>query len=176
MGALVLFAALQARAATIGVPENLPPWGLDAAQPVGQRGIYADLADALAARVHVPTEIRFVPYGRMLQQVKSGEVDYAFGAVSPATSAAAPFTAIVGKMPMVAVARKGLSLKTLTDLHGFTRSATCAAAVARLWSMRTRPSSASPRTATTARSASWRRAVLTAGAAPSPASSMPSAN
>jgi ABC-type amino acid transport substrate-binding protein len=131
---IALFSALQAQAATFGVPENLPPWGLAESLPVGERGIYADLATAIAARTHVPIEMKFVPYGRMLQGIKSGELDYAFGVVSPATSEAAPFTATVGKLPMIAVARKGLSLKTLQDLHGFTdvgylRGGSCGAVV-----------------------------------------------
>jgi polar amino acid transport system substrate-binding protein len=117
---LTLFAAVQARAATIGVPENLPPFGLAATNPAGQRGIYADMADAIMARTKIPIEIRFLPYGRMLQEVKTGGVDYAFGVVSPAISEAGPFIAVVAKVPMVAVARKGLSLKTLTDLRSFT--------------------------------------------------------
>jgi ABC-type amino acid transport substrate-binding protein len=116
---IALFAAFQVQAATIGVPENLGPWGLSSTLPAGQRGIYVDLAEAIAARTHIPVEIKFMPYGRMLQEVKSGAVDYAFGVISPATSEAAPFTTVVGKVPMVAVARKGLSLKTLNDLHGF---------------------------------------------------------
>jgi polar amino acid transport system substrate-binding protein len=116
---IALFSALQAQAATIGVPENLGPWGLAPSLPAGQRGIYADLADAIVARTHVPIEIKFVPYGRMLQGIKSGDLDYAFGVVGPATSEAGLFTTTVGKVPMMAIARKGLSLKTLDDLHGF---------------------------------------------------------
>lgn len=107
-------------AATIGVPENLPPWGLTSSLPAGQRGVYVDVADLVVSRSHQPLEIKFVPYGRMLPLIKDGELDYAFGVVSPATSAAAPFVAIIGKAPMVVVARKGLTLKTLADLHGFT--------------------------------------------------------
>jgi ABC-type amino acid transport substrate-binding protein len=131
---VALFAALHAQAATIGVPENMPPWGLSSTLPVAQRGIYADMADAIVARVKEPVEIRFVPYGRMLQEVKSGELDYAFGVIGPATTGAGPFITIIGKVPMVAVARKGLTLKTLADLHGFTevgylRGGSCGAAV-----------------------------------------------
>jgi polar amino acid transport system substrate-binding protein len=117
---MALFAALQAQAATIGIPENLAPFGLKADAPAGQRGIYADIADAIAARSKTPIEIKFMPYGRMLQEVKAGGVDYAFGVISPAIAEAGPFIAVVAKVPMVAVARKGLSLKTLDDLHGFT--------------------------------------------------------
>jgi ABC-type amino acid transport substrate-binding protein len=117
--AIALFAAMQAHAATIGVPENVPPWGLTAASPPGDRGIYADLSDAIVANTHIPLEIAFVPYGRMFQEVKTGEVDYAFGVVSPAISAAGPFIAVFAKAPMIAIARKGLSLKTLEDLRGF---------------------------------------------------------
>jgi ABC-type amino acid transport substrate-binding protein len=61
-----------------------------------------------------------MPYGRMLQEVKTGGVDYAFGVVSPAIAEAGPFIAVVAKVPMLAVARKGLTLKTLTDLRSFT--------------------------------------------------------
>jgi ABC-type amino acid transport substrate-binding protein len=131
---IALLAASRAQAATIGVPENLPPFGLGAANPEGQRGIYADLADAIAAHTHIPIEIKFMPYGRMLQEVKAGGVDYAFGVVSPAIAEAGPFIAVVSKVPMVAVARKGLSLKTLDDLHAFTevgylRGGSCGAVV-----------------------------------------------
>jgi ABC-type amino acid transport substrate-binding protein len=131
---VALCAALPARAATIGVPENLPPWGLTASLPVGQRGIYVDVADAVVSRTHQTFEIKFVPYGRMLPQIKDAELDYAFGVISPATTAAAPFLAVIGKAPMVAVARKGLSLKTLDDLRGFTevgylRGGSCGALV-----------------------------------------------
>jgi ABC-type amino acid transport substrate-binding protein len=114
-----LFAAWPVQASNFGVPENLPPWGLTQDLPAGQRGIYADLAAAIAARTHAPLEIKFVPYGRMLQGIKSGDLDFAFGVIGPATSEAGTFTSVVGKVPMVAVARKGLSLKTLNDLHGF---------------------------------------------------------
>jgi ABC-type amino acid transport substrate-binding protein len=120
LAGIALFAALSARAATIGVPENLAPFGLAASNPVGQRGIYADLADAIAAHTQVPIEVKFMPYGRMLQEVKSGDVDYAFGVVSPAIAEAGPFIAVMSKVPMIAIARKGLPLKTLDDLHGFT--------------------------------------------------------
>jgi ABC-type amino acid transport substrate-binding protein len=106
-------------AASIAVPQNVAPWGMTADLPDGQRGIYADMADAVARRSKTPIEVKFVPYGRMLEGVRSGEFDYAFGVVSPITSTAAPFTAIIAKVPMVAVARKGLSLKTVADLHGF---------------------------------------------------------
>ena len=116
---LLLLAASPAHAATIGVPENLPPFGLSASLPTDHRGIYADLADAIAAHTKVPIEIKFMPYGRMLQEVKSGDVDYAFGVISPAIAEAGPFVAVVAKVPMVAVARKGLPLKTLSDLRGF---------------------------------------------------------
>jgi ABC-type amino acid transport substrate-binding protein len=131
---IALLAASQARAAIIGVPENLPPFGLAATNPEGQRGIYADLADAIAKHTKVPIELRFMPYGRMLQEVKTGGVDYAFGVVSPAIAEAGPFIAVVSKVPMVAVARKGLSLKKLDDLHGFTevgylRGGSCGAVV-----------------------------------------------
>jgi ABC-type amino acid transport substrate-binding protein len=131
---LALFAAVQAEAATIGVPENIGPWGLSPTLPADQRGIYVNLAEAMVSRTKVPLEIKFVPYGRMLQEVKSGELDYAFGVVGPATTEAGPFIAIVGKVPMVAVARKGLSLKTLNDLHafsevGYLRGGSCGAAV-----------------------------------------------
>lgn len=119
IAAMALLAAVQARAANIGVPENLPPWGLTAASPAGQRGIYVDLADAIVANTHIPLQITFVPYGRMFQEVKSGELDYAFGVVSPAISAAGPFIAVFAKTPMIAIARKGLSLKKLEDLRGF---------------------------------------------------------
>jgi ABC-type amino acid transport substrate-binding protein len=110
---------IKAHAVTLAVPENLAPWGLAASQPPGQRGIYADLADALAKESHTPIEVRFLPYGRMLQEIKSGNVDYAFGLIGPATSEAAPFVTVVAKVPMVAVARKDLALKSLADLHGF---------------------------------------------------------
>jgi len=131
---IALFAALQAQGATIGVPENLGPWGLSPTLPAEQRGIYVNLAEAIAAHTQIPIEIKFVPYGRMLQQVKSGELDFAFGVVGPATSEAGPFTTIVGKVPMVAVARKGLSLKSLNDLHGFSevgylRGGSCGATI-----------------------------------------------
>jgi ABC-type amino acid transport substrate-binding protein len=116
--AIVLVTLAHAHAATVAVPENVGPWGLRADLPLGERGIYADLAGAIAARTHVPIEVKFVPYGRMLQGVQSGELDYAFGVVSPTTGNGAPFTAIVGRVPMVAVARKGLQLKALSDLHG----------------------------------------------------------
>jgi polar amino acid transport system substrate-binding protein len=119
LASIALLVGLQARAANFGVPENLPPWGLDATLPAGQQGIYVDLAEAIAARTHIPLEIKFVPYGRMLQGIKSGDLDYAFGVIGPATSEAGTFTTVVGKVPMVAVARKGLSLKALDDLHGF---------------------------------------------------------
>jgi ABC-type amino acid transport substrate-binding protein len=120
LAGIALLAAWHVQAATIGAPENLAPFGLSAANPVGQRGIYADIADAVAAHTKVPVEIRFMPYGRMLQELKTGEVDYAFGVVSPAIAEAGPFIAVVAKVPMIAVARKGLSLKSLDDLHGFT--------------------------------------------------------
>jgi ABC-type amino acid transport substrate-binding protein len=131
---IALFAVLQAQAATIGVPENLGPWGLSPSLPQDQRGIYVNLAEAIKANTSVPIEIKFVPYGRMLQEMKSGELDYAFGVVGPATADGGKFTAVVGKVPMVAVARKGLSLKSLADLHGFTevgflRGGSCGAAV-----------------------------------------------
>ncbi len=127
---IALCGAMPVQAATIGVPENLGPWGISAALPDEQRGIYVNLAEAIAAHTSVPIEIKFVPYGRMLQQVRSGELDYAFGVVGPATSEAGKFTTIVGKVPMVAVARKGLTLKTLADLHqfsevGFLRGGSC---------------------------------------------------
>lgn len=130
----VLLAALPAQAALFGVPENLPPWGLTADLPAGQRGIYADLAQVIAARSPTPIEIRFVPYGRMLQQVKAGELDYAFGVISPATAEAAPFTAVIARLPMIVVARKGLALTKLDDLHGFNevgylRGGSCGAVV-----------------------------------------------
>ncbi len=111
--------AMPASAATIAVPENLGPWGLSAAFETGQRGVYADLADALARRVDLPIKVEFVPYGRMLEGVRTGEFDYAFGVVSPAIEAVGPFIAMVGKLPMVAVARKGLKLSNVADLHGF---------------------------------------------------------
>ena len=117
--AVALFTAAQTHAATIGVPENLPPWGLSAASPVGERGIYADLADAIVAHTHIPLQITYVPYGRMFQEVKTGELDYAFGVVSPAVSAAGPFIAVFAKTPMIAIARKGLPLKLGQDAGGF---------------------------------------------------------
>ena len=120
IAAIALLAGARTQAATIGVPENLPPFGFTAASPEGQRGIYADMADAIAAHTHVPIELKFMPYGRMLQELKTGGVDYAFGVISPAIADAGPFIATVSKVPMVAVARKGLSLKTLADLHNFT--------------------------------------------------------
>ena len=131
---IALLAAMRAHGATIGVPENLGPWGLSPTLPAEQRGIYVNLAEAMVTHTKVPLEIKFVPYGRMLQQVKSGDLDYAFGVVGPATSEAGQFTAIVGKVPMVAVARKGLPLKALSDLHGFNevgylRGGSCGAAV-----------------------------------------------
>jgi ABC-type amino acid transport substrate-binding protein len=131
---IALLAASRASAATVGVPENLAPFGLAAANPVGQRGIYADLADAIAAHTATPIELRFMPYGRMLQELRSGGVDYAFGVISPAIAEAGPFIAVVSKVPMVAVARKGLSLKKLEDLHdltevGYLRGGSCGAIV-----------------------------------------------
>lgn len=131
---IAVFAVSRAQAATIGVPENLAPFGLAAANPEGQRGIYADLADAIAKNTQIPIELKFMPYGRMLQELKTGGVDYAFGVVSPAIAEAGPFIAFVSKVPMVAVARKGLSLKKLDDLHNFTevgylRGGSCGAVV-----------------------------------------------
>jgi ABC-type amino acid transport substrate-binding protein len=119
IAASLIAVAPSARAATIAVPENLGPWGLSANLPTDQRGIYANLAEALQASSSVPLDIKFVPYGRMLQGIKSGDVDYAFGLVTPATLDAAPFTTIVAQVPMLAVARKGMPLKALDDLHGF---------------------------------------------------------
>ena len=49
---IAVLAVSRAQAATVGVPENLPPFGLAAANPEGQRGIYADLADAIAKNTH----------------------------------------------------------------------------------------------------------------------------
>lgn len=134
IAAITLFATLSAQAGTIGVPENLPPWGLSAASPAGERGIYADLADAIVANTKLPLQIMFVPYGRMFQEVKTGDVDYAFGVDSPAIAAAGPFIAVFAKAPMIAIARKGLSLKTLQDLRGFSevgylRGGSCGPAV-----------------------------------------------
>jgi ABC-type amino acid transport substrate-binding protein len=134
LAGIALCGAMQVRAATIGVPENLGPWGISPALPDDQRGIYVNLAEAIATHTSVPIEIKFVPYGRMLQLVRSGELDYAFGVVGPATSDAGKFTTIVGKVPMVAVARKGLTLKSLADLHqfsevGYLRGGSCGAAV-----------------------------------------------
>jgi ABC-type amino acid transport substrate-binding protein len=131
---MVLCAVLPAQAVTIGVPENLPPWGLSSSLPIGERGIYVDVADDVVSRSHQPFDVKFVPYGRMIPLIKDGELDYAFGVISPATTAAAPFLAVIGKAPMVAVARKGLSLKTLADLHGFSevgylRGGSCGAEV-----------------------------------------------
>lgn len=120
IGGVALLAASRAQAATIGVPENLAPFGLTAANPAGERGIYADMADAIAAHTNIPIELRFMPYGRMLQELKTGGVDYAFGVVSPPIAEAGTFIAVVSKVPMVAVARKGLSLKSLDDLRNFT--------------------------------------------------------
>ena len=117
--AILLLVVAPARAVTIAVPENVGPWGLSASEPVGHHGIFADLAEALAAKVHIPVEIRFVPWGRMLQSVRTGESDFAFGLVTPTTMEAAPFTTIVGKVPMIAIARKGLTLDSLADLRGF---------------------------------------------------------
>lgn len=117
--AILLLGAAPARAVTIAVPENVGPWGLSASEPLGHQGIYADLAEALAARVHIPVDVKFVPYGRMLQGVRTGELDFAFGLVTPTTMEAAPFTTMVGKVPMIAVARKGLTLASLGDLRGF---------------------------------------------------------
>ena len=90
--------------------------------------------NGIGGRKAINLEIRFVPYGRMLQEVKSGELDYAFGVVGPAVQEAGPFLTIVGKVPMVAVARQGLALKTLADLHnfnevGFLRGGSCGALV-----------------------------------------------
>ncbi len=123
-----------ARAASIAVPENVAPWGLTATLPAGQRGIYADLAEAVVHHSKVPIEIKFVPYGRMLEGVRSGEFDYAFGVVSPNTEAAAPFVATIAKVPMLAVARKGLPLKNVADLHsfaevGYLRGGSCGALI-----------------------------------------------
>lgn len=131
---LALCGAVHAQGATIGVPENLGPWGIGPGVPDEQRGIYVNLAEAIAAHTSVPLEIKFVPYGRMLQEMRSGELDYAFGVVGPATSDAGQFTTVVGKVPMVAVARKGLPLKSLADLHqfnevGYLRGGSCGAAV-----------------------------------------------
>jgi ABC-type amino acid transport substrate-binding protein len=106
-------------AATFAVPISVAPWAMAPDLPAGQRGIYADLADAVALHAKTPITVAFVPYGRMLEGVRSGAFDYAFGVVSPFTSTAAPFTAIIAKVPMIAVARKGLSLKAMSDLHGF---------------------------------------------------------
>src|ERR1700722_14120082 len=66
--------------------------------------------------------------------MKSGELDYAFGVVGPATADAGKFTTVVAKVPMVAVARKGLSLRTLEDMHvfsevGYLRGGSCGAAI-----------------------------------------------
>ena len=132
--ATLLLAAAPARAVTIAVPENVAPWGLSASEPIGHHGVFADLAEALAAKVHVPVEVKFVPWGRMLQSVRTGEMDFAFGLVTPTTMGAAPFTTIVGKVPMIAVARKGLALASLDDLRGFKevgflRGGSCGAAV-----------------------------------------------
>jgi ABC-type amino acid transport substrate-binding protein len=163
IASVALLSASLAQAATIGVPENLPPFGLEAANPEGQRGIYADLADAIAAHTHVPIELKFMPYGRMLQELKTGEVDYAFGVVSPAIAEAGPFIAVVSKVPMVAAARKGLSLTKLDDLHnfaevGYLRGGSCGSGVMPRYT-------GSARTTTTAPSTSSPRAVLMAGAA-----------
>ena len=68
----------------------------------------------------------------MFQEVKTGDVDYAFGMDSPAISAAGPFIAVFTKVPMIAIARKGLSLKTLEDLRGFSEVGYLRAAVAGL--------------------------------------------
>lgn len=108
-----------APAATIAVPISVAPWAMTPDLPVGQRGIYADLADAVALRAKTPITVAFVPYGRMLEGIRSGAFDYAFGVVSPLTASAGPFTSVIAKVPMIAVARKGLSLKTVADLHGF---------------------------------------------------------
>lgn len=122
------------RAASIGVPENVAPWGLSPTDPLGHRGIYADLADAVAQRAKSPLEIRFVPYGRLPEGVRSGEFDYAFGAVAPVAEAAAPFVTIIAKVPMMAVARRGLSLTSVADLHsfgevGYLRGGSCGALI-----------------------------------------------
>ena len=119
--ALLLMALLSTpgHAAVIAVPENVAPWGMTPDLPAGQRGIYADLAYAVARRVKTPITVKFVPYGRMLEGVRSGAFDYAFGVISPFTSAAAPFTIVIARVPMMAVARKGLSLKSVADLRGF---------------------------------------------------------
>jgi len=82
---IALLVALHVNAATIGVSENLGPWAIGPTLPAEQRGIYVNLAEAIAARATTPIEIKFVPYRRMLQQVKSGELDHAFGVVGPAT-------------------------------------------------------------------------------------------
>jgi ABC-type amino acid transport substrate-binding protein len=131
---ILLCGTIQVQAANIGVPENLGPWGISPSLPDEQRGIYVNLAEAIASHTSVPIEIKFVPYGRMLQEVRSGELDYAFGVVGPATSDAGKFTTIVGKVPMAAIARKGLTLKTLADLHqfnevGYLRGGSCGAMV-----------------------------------------------
>jgi len=132
--AAALLSPLAANAAMIDVPENVAPWGLSASQPPDNRGIYANFADAMKERASLPIEIRFVPYGRMLQDVHTGSADYAFGVIGPATTEAAPFIATVASVPMVAVARKGLTLKAIADLHGFSevgylRGGSCGALV-----------------------------------------------
>lgn len=131
---LVLLSLGAAHAAVFAVPEGLPPWGIGPDRPADERGVFVDMAEAIKARSSIPIDIRSVPYARMLQMIKSGEADYAFGVVGPATAEAGKFTVVIAKVPMVAVARKGLSLKTLSDLHGFSevgfmRGGSCGPAV-----------------------------------------------
>lgn len=119
LAAVVQVFALSAHGETIAVPENQGPWGFNAAAPVGQQGVYADLANALSRRLDMSVKVEFVPYGRMLEGVRTGQFDYSFAVVSPALAEAGPFITMVAKIPMIAVARKGLKLASLDDLHSF---------------------------------------------------------
>ncbi|HZH26037.1 MAG TPA: transporter substrate-binding domain-containing protein [Azospirillaceae bacterium] len=104
-----------AMAQRLGVVE-VPPWAIKDASGAATSGIGVDVAKVLKERTGLPIEIQIVPFARMSDYMRSGELDFALTTYSQAGEAAGPYVADAFKFPLVVVARPGIDVAKYEDL------------------------------------------------------------
>ena len=95
---------------------NIAPWGPNPATPDAP-SISSDIIQELAHRTGQPMQVLPEPFARVLQGLRDNRLAIALAFRSPAAEDYSVYAACLFKVPIVAIARRGFTVRDLTDLR-----------------------------------------------------------
>lgn len=92
------------------------PWGPESAN-AADPSISADIIAEIGRRVGHPFALLAEPYARVLQNIRDDRLDFGLVFRSPDAETYSVYPICLFSVPIVAIARKGISVTRLADLH-----------------------------------------------------------